>query len=205
MEPFSKATDNTKSLETVKSATRSISVVTAQGTQTVRHDDVSPPSRAPLPAAHAGDVCAYLDKTSKISGNLLFEGSVRIDGQVEGEIGANNTVVIGETAVVTAQLNAPSVLITGKFSGEVRASKRLEIRPTAKVSANLTAPVLVVHDGALFEGHCAMNPEANEDRKATPPASKEGHGFMQASAGSNKAPQPYSHPEPSKDRGLGRP
>lgn len=99
---------------------------------------------------------AYLDRGTKISGKLFFEGPTRIDGQVDGEIGASDALTIGDSAVVTAHIKAASVSIAGKVSGDIVASKRIEIRPTARVLGNLTSPVLVVHEGALFEGHCAM-------------------------------------------------
>lgn len=109
---------------------------------------------------------AYLDAGSKISGKLLFEGATRIDGQVDGEISAKESLVIGESAVITAQIKASSIIVAGKVSGDIIASQRLEIRPSARVIGNLTAPVLIVHEGAMFEGHCSMQPEgAREDRK----------------------------------------
>lgn len=111
---------------------------------------------------------AYLDQGSKVSGKLTFEGPARIDGQIDGEISAKDSVIIGESAVVTAQIKAASVVVAGKVSGDITASQRIEIRPSAKVLGNLTSPVLVVHEGAVFEGHCAMQPEgAREDRKVT--------------------------------------
>jgi cytoskeletal protein CcmA (bactofilin family) len=184
---FSKEPDNTKLRETVKpAATPSLSPVASQAAQTVRYEEVHPPARTGTPAPQAGEVRAYLDKGSKISGKLFFEGPVRIDGQVDGEISANDAVIIGESAVVTAQLKAASVVIGGKVSGDIIASKRVEIRPSAKVFGNLTTPVLVVHDGALFEGHCTMNPEAKEDRKVTPIAPKEERVIPQAAMAGNK-------------------
>jgi cytoskeletal protein CcmA (bactofilin family) len=69
-------------------------------------------SRAAAPAA-TGEARDYLDKGSKIMGKLFFEGPARIDGQVDGEISANDVLVIGESAVVTAKLNAVSVVIAG--------------------------------------------------------------------------------------------
>ncbi len=155
-----------------------------------------PPIQAPQPAmAAAGDARAYLDKGSKISGKLFFEGPVRIDGQVDGEISANDSVVIGESAVVTAQVKAAAVVIAGKISGDILAAKRIEIRPTAKVFGNLTSPVLVVHDGALFEGHCTMHTEtkaearteAKDDRKVTPIAPKEERVMPQVAVAGNKS------------------
>ena len=147
--------------------------VRPQPTQAV---PVPPPSPMPesrgTPPRHGAptpmEARAYLDQGSKVSGKLSFEGPARIDGQVDGEITAKDSVMIGESAVVTAQIKAGSIIVAGKVSGDITASARIEIRPSAKVVGNLTAPVLVVHEGALFEGHCAMQPEgAREDRKLT--------------------------------------
>jgi cytoskeletal protein CcmA (bactofilin family) len=128
-------------------------------------------SRVPPPRQTAGaplEARAYLDQGSKVSGKLTFEGPARIDGHVDGEITAKDGVMIGESAVVTAQIKAASIIVAGKVSGDITATQRIEIRPSAKVVGNLTAPVLVVHEGALFEGHCAMQPEgAREERKLT--------------------------------------
>jgi len=111
---------------------------------------------------------AYLDSGSKISGKLSFEGPIRIDGHVDGEISAKDSLTIGESAVVTAQIKAASIIVAGKVSGDIIAAQRIEIRPSAKVLGNLTAPVLVVHEGAMFEGHCSMQPEgARDERKVT--------------------------------------
>jgi len=129
-----------------------------------------PPPARPAPSpAHAPETRAYLDRGSKISGKLFFEGPVRIDGQVDGEISASDEVTIGETAIVTAQVKAVSVVVSGKISGDIIASKRIEIRPTARVFGNLTTPALAVMEGALFEGHCTMRAESvREERKVTP-------------------------------------
>ncbi len=138
---------------------------------------VPPPTPAPEPriappprptAAAPLEARAYLDQGSKISGKLSFEGPARIDGHVDGEIAAKDSVIIGESATVTAQIKAASIIVAGKVSGDITASQRIEIRPSARVVGNLTSPVLVVHEGAVFEGHCAMQPEsAREERKIT--------------------------------------
>ena len=118
--------------------------------------------------APAGEARAYLDSGTKISGKLAFEGPTRIDGNVDGEISAKDTLTIGESAVITAQIRAASIVVAGKISGDITAAQRIEIRPSAKVIGNLTAPVLVVHEGAIFEGHCSMQPEgARDERKVT--------------------------------------
>jgi cytoskeletal protein CcmA (bactofilin family) len=191
---FSKEPENNpKNREAVKAATPP--AAPAPSTAQPGHLEERAPARsAPVasqgtPAASEGR--AYLDKGSRISGKLLFEGPVRIDGQVDGEISANDTVTVGESAVVTAQIKAGAVVIAGKVSGDILAAKRVEIRTTARVFGNLTTPVLVVHDGALFEGHCTMNAEVKsaevkDDRKVTPIVAKEERVVAQVAAGGNK-------------------
>lgn len=124
------------------------------------------PVRPAMSAASASG--AYLDNGSRISGKLSFDGPTKIDGQVDGEIIAKDSLTIGESAVVTAQIKAASIVVAGKVSGDITATSRIEIRPSAKVVGNLTAPVLVVHEGATFEGHCSMAPDGSrDDRKVT--------------------------------------
>jgi len=127
------------------------------------------PAPAPRPApAPAAEGRAYLDRGTKISGKLTFDGPARIDGEVDGEIVAKDSLNIGETAVVTAQIKAASIMVAGKVSGDITGSQKIEIRPSAKVVGNLAAPLLVIQEGALFEGHCSMQPEvARDDRKIT--------------------------------------
>lgn len=191
---FSKEPENNPK-SALKPTMPGASPVTPAPAQPVSQEAAAP--RPPMPAAQPApaDARAYLDKGSKISGKLFFEGPVRIDGQVDGEISANDSLVIGESAVVTAQVKAAAVVIAGKISGDILAGKRIEIRPTARVFGNLTTPVLVVHDGALFEGHCTMHTEAKsevrteakDDRKVTPIAPKEERVMPQAAVGGNKS------------------
>jgi cytoskeletal protein CcmA (bactofilin family) len=105
------------------------------------------------------DMRAYLDSRTKINGKLNFEGPVQIDGHVEGEIVAREHLVIGEGAQVMAKIKAGSVVVAGVVNGEIIATERIEIRASARISGNLAAPRVVMHEGALFEGHCTMKLE----------------------------------------------
>jgi cytoskeletal protein CcmA (bactofilin family) len=128
----------------------------------------STPSAPRANVSAGGEPRACLDRGSKITGKVSFEGPARIEGEVDGEINSKDSVVISESAIVTAQIRAASVSVAGKVSGDIVATQRIEIRPNAKVSGNITAPVLVVHEGAQFEGHCSMQPESvREDRRIT--------------------------------------
>ena len=111
---------------------------------------------------------AYLGKGSRVAGKLTFEGTVRVDGQVEGEIAAQDTLIIGESAILNAQISGSSILITGKVTGDITASKRVEIRAPGKLFGNVTTPSLIIEEGVVFEGHCSMGGAEKVDRKVTP-------------------------------------
>lgn len=145
---LSKESENTHP-ERVKDTSQSPAARTFQSRA---EDRVAPATQAIL-ARHA-----YLDRDSKVEGKLNFEGTARIDGQIDGEILAKD-LIIGESALVTAQIKAASIIVAGTVKGAIIASQRIEIRATAKISGKITSPILVVHEGAAFEGHCAMQPE----------------------------------------------
>jgi cytoskeletal protein CcmA (bactofilin family) len=114
------------------------------------------PSASSLMPSSTRDVQAHLGQGSRVEGKLTFEGSVRIDGQVEGEISAQDTVIIGEGAEVTAQITASTVVVQGRVTGDITARKRIELKAPATLIGNVNTPSLVVHEGVVFEGHCAM-------------------------------------------------
>jgi cytoskeletal protein CcmA (bactofilin family) len=100
-------------------------------------------------------------------GTLKVEGSVRIDGQLSGEVEARQLVYVSEGAEVDAQIRAAMVTIGGRFQGKVQCTERLEILPTGKVNADLTTKSLVIHEGAFLEGQIHMT--EREVPGATPP------------------------------------
>ena len=102
------------------------------------------------------DVQAHLGHGSRIEGKLTFEGSVRIDGQVEGEISAQDSVIIGESAEVTGQIVASTIVVQGRVTGDLTARKRVELKAPASLAGNINTPSLVIHEGVVFEGHCSM-------------------------------------------------
>jgi cytoskeletal protein CcmA (bactofilin family) len=125
--------------------------------------EVAPPRQAPRARFES-----YLNQGSKISGKLHFEGPTEIYGQIDGEIVAKNSILIGESAVVTAPITATSIIVEGDVKGDIIGSQRIELRPSAKVLGKLSAPNLEVHNGAMLEGHCAMQSEGLcGDRKVT--------------------------------------
>ncbi|HSD11164.1 MAG TPA: polymer-forming cytoskeletal protein, partial [Candidatus Binatia bacterium] len=83
-------------------------------------------------------------------------GSVRIHGEVEGEIVAGEAVIVRRGAGVHAKIRANEVVIEGDVTADVQATDRVEIGVTGRLRGTVTAPRLVLHDGAIFDGSCSM-------------------------------------------------
>jgi len=129
--------------------------------KTQKSDDASATSStSALTPSSARDVQAHLGHGSRVEGKLTFEGSVRVDGQIEGEISAQDTIIVGEGAELTAQIQANTVVIQGRVTGDIVARKRVELKAPATVIGNISTPSLVIHEGVVFEGHCSMGSSA---------------------------------------------
>ena len=116
------------------------------------------------------EVNAYFGKGSKFSGKLSFEGTVRVDGQVEGEVQSNDTLIIGESADVRANIQVNHVHISGRVEGDVVARSRIELSRSGRLIGNIRTPVLVIQEGGFFDGACTMSTTgsgARDDKRAS--------------------------------------
>ncbi len=102
------------------------------------------------------DIKAYLGEDTVFSGTLSFNGAVRIDGKMDGEVNTDDTLIVGENGVLEANINAGTVICRGKIKGTIKASKRIEIHTNSEVVGNISAPALLVENGAIFDGNCDM-------------------------------------------------
>lgn len=99
---------------------------------------------------------AHLYKGSRVTGQLSFQGSARIDGSVDGEIRCQGTLTIGEGAEVKARISGDTVVIRGRVEGNVAAKARVELATPARLYGNLSTPRLLISEGVIFDGDCSM-------------------------------------------------
>ena len=121
-----------------------------------------------------GEIKAFLGPGSQFEGKLLFNEIVRIDGSFRGEINSRDTLIIGESADVQAEVTVGTLVVSGSFKGNVKAQRRVELRAPAKVEGNIETPALVVEEGVLLNSTLTMQREEGgaEGGKGTAGASK---------------------------------
>jgi len=99
---------------------------------------------------------AYMGEDASFNGSLSFEGTVRIDGKFEGQVKTGDTLIIGETGEVSAEVTAGTVICKGKLDGNITASQKIEIHANSHVSGSIKTPSLLVEVGAILDGQCQM-------------------------------------------------
>lgn len=104
----------------------------------------------------SGEVVAFLDQNTSFEGKMTFEGMIRVDCKFTGEILSGDLLIVGEPAVVNAQIRVDTLVIRGKVSGTVTAASKIEIDTTGKLYGNIITPILVIQEGGLFNGSCKM-------------------------------------------------
>lgn len=113
------------------------------------------------------EINAFLGRDTEFDGKLSFTGAVRIDGKLSGEIFSSGTLIVGESAVIKAQIHIADMVISGEVHGDIFAEKKIEITVPGKLFGNIKTPKLVLEEGVIFEGHCKMKDlkeETNNDR-----------------------------------------
>jgi len=110
-----------------------------------------------------GRLGAFLDEDSEIEGRYTCSGTVMLDAKLRGEITAQDTLIIGERAVVEATVRAAILVVHGQLVGDVTASERVELKGTARVTGDIEAPAMIMEAGAVLDGQCRMTKEKPAD------------------------------------------
>ena len=105
-------------------------------------------------------ITGLLGASTKFQGKINFDGTLRIDGDVYGEIYCKgdtpSTVIITERAMVEADIVADVVVVSGSVLGNIKAIKRLELHAPGRIEGMVYTSDFYIRNGALFQGECIM-------------------------------------------------
>jgi len=95
---------------------------------------------------------------SKLTGELVSSGDVRIDGHLKGSITTQGRLVLGESGVVDGQIKCQTAIIEGQLKATIIVEELLTLKSKAKLSGEIVAGQLAIEPGAVFTGKCSMGP-----------------------------------------------
>jgi len=105
-----------------------------------------------LSAASDPSIPSIISANLQISGDLISNGDLQIDGVVEGNV-RSQTLTVGETAKITGDVDAESVQVRGTVTGQINA-RAVTLMKTARVIGDVMHETLAIDAGAYLEGAC---------------------------------------------------
>jgi len=97
-----------------------------------------------------------IERSTKITGEIVSEADFRIDGTLEGTITTTGKVVIGKEGVINGNVNCSFADVEGKFSGKIEVKESLSLKTTSSVEGEVIIGKLIVESGASFNAKCSM-------------------------------------------------
>jgi len=98
-----------------------------------------------------------ISEGTKIKGDVIANGDIRIDGELLGNISAKGRLVIGPKGKIEGQIICNNIEISGYVKGKVTASELINMKSTSQIIGYIVAGKLSVEPGSLFSGTCVMN------------------------------------------------
>jgi cytoskeletal protein CcmA (bactofilin family) len=102
------------------------------------------------------EIRSFLDPGTQVSGKLAFMTPTRIDGKLRGEVRASDLLVISEGGQLHGTIWPTTLVVAGEVRGQILGAERVEIQPGGRVIGTIETKVLVIPEGAFFEGDARM-------------------------------------------------
>ena len=106
--------------------------------------------------AQEGEV-TVVGQGARLEGTIVSAGSLRIDGQVKGQINADGDVMLSPQSQVEADIRAQNVSVAGRFNGNIVVKDRAHLAKGGRIDGNITSKTLVVEEGGVFHGQSIMD------------------------------------------------
>ena len=102
------------------------------------------------------EIRTFLDPGTQVSGKLNFTTPTRIDGRLRGEVRASDLLVIAKAGQLHGTVWPTSLVVAGEIRGQILGAERVEIQAGGRVTGTIETKVLIIVEGATFEGDARM-------------------------------------------------
>jgi len=104
------------------------------------------------------DSITIISAGAVIEGKLTSNGNIRIDGIINGNIDAHGNITVGEHGEINGEVKGKTITLGGKVFGSINASEKVLLEAKSILKGDLITKILVVEEGAVFDGTSKMNP-----------------------------------------------
>lgn len=103
-----------------------------------------------------GDIRAYVGEGVSFTGTIRYQGTIKIDGQLEGEVHTDGVLLVGEKAVISAKINSGTIACRGRIIGDINAKDKVKLMAPAVFEGSIKSPAISMEEGVMFNGTCEM-------------------------------------------------
>jgi cytoskeletal protein CcmA (bactofilin family) len=97
-----------------------------------------------------------IGEETSINGDISFNGGLRIDGSIHGNVTEQptkpSTLVLSESARIEGAVTVSHIVVNGRIEGPVRANEYIELQAKSRVVGDVYYKSLEMHTGAVVEG-----------------------------------------------------
>ena len=111
--------------------------------------------RAAVPPAAGYSV---IDNQLTVSGEIQTEGTVRVDGRIEGSMHRADTLIVGKDGTVVGDIEAREIVVGGVIRGNLHVNGRVEVQKSATVQGDIRAAAVLLEEGGTVQGHMMIHP-----------------------------------------------
>lgn len=115
----------------------------------------APPARPSSPSGQINLIAAGC----RVIGNLTISGSLRLGGEVLGDVECDGALIVESGARIKGRMRAGEMLVMGTVIGEIVAARKIEIATGAHVEGSIFAPSMRVEGNACVDGDLLISPE----------------------------------------------
>ena len=109
-------------------------------------------------------VISIIGPGMKVIGDCHTDGTVRVEGTVEGSIKAAKAVVIGKQGVVIGDIQTQDAVVSGRVTGTLVAESRLELQATCQIDGDVRTRRMQLEEGAILNGTVHMSDGKRPDQ-----------------------------------------
>lgn len=105
---------------------------------------------------------------TSITGDVMSNGDIRIDGTLKGNLNTKGKVVVGNEGFINGEIECKNADISGKVEGKIKVTELTSLSKSAKVSGEITTNRLAIEPGAVFSGTCNMSGSSSSAAYTSP-------------------------------------
>jgi cytoskeletal protein CcmA (bactofilin family) len=113
-------------------------------------------------------VISIIGPGMSVVGDCETDGTLRVEGRIEGTIRAGKAVVVGKDGEVSGKIFTQDAILAGRVQGTIHAASRLEVQATARIDAEVRARRMQLEEGAEVNGTLVMGEQASGEPMAGP-------------------------------------